>query len=460
MAFVHLGIHSEYSITDSIVRIKPLVKAAAADNQRALALTDLSNLYATVKFYRACLGAGIKPIIGSDVIMDSEDTRLTLLAMNNEGYQNITRIVSLGFTEGRADPANHGTPVIKRSHILEHAAGVIVLLTEKSDVGQALVGSMPEKADELLTEWQAKFDDRLYFAIKRTNRSGEDAFIRAAIYSGAKHNIPIIAHNDVRFLEQDDFDAHEARVCIAGSYVLADPSRPQTYSDEQYLKTQEQMAQLFSDIPQVIDNTLRLATRCNVTLTLGINVLPDFPVPEGGTIETFFRAESQRGLEHRLDKLFPVESRTDNWSDFRQRYDERLEYELDIILSMGFPGYFLIVMDFIRWAKANGVPVGPGRGSGAGSLVAYALNITDLDPIHYDLLFERFLNPERVSMPDFDIDFCIEGRDRVIDYVAQTYGRDAVSQIITFGTMAAKAVVRDVARVQSKSYFLPIKYLS
>ena len=457
MAFVHLGIHSEYSITDSIVRIKPLVKAAAADNQRALALTDLSNLYATVKFYRACLGAGIKPIIGSDVIMDNEDTRLTLLAMNNEGYQNITRIVSLGFTEGRADPVNHGIPVIKRSHILEHAAGVIVLLTEKSDVGQALVGSMPEKADELLAEWQAKFDDRLYFAIKRTNRSGEDAFIKAAIHSGASHNIPIVAHNDVRFLAQEDFDAHEARVCIAGSYVLADPSRPQTYSDEQYLKTQAQMTQLFADIPQVIDNTLRLATRCNVTLTLGINVLPDFPVPEGETIESFFRAESQRGLEQRLDKLFPVESRTDNWSDFRQRYDERLAYELDIILSMGFPGYFLIVMDFIRWAKANGVPVGPGRGSGAGSLVAYALNITDLDPIHYDLLFERFLNPERVSMPDFDIDFCIEGRDRVIDYVAQTYGRDAVSQIITFGTMAAKAVVRDVARVQSKSYFLANK---
>ncbi|MGP5550318.1 DNA polymerase III subunit alpha [Psychrobacter namhaensis] len=457
MAFVHLGIHSEYSITDSIVRIKPLVKAAAADNQRALALTDLSNLYATVKFYRACLGAGIKPIIGSEVIMDNEDTRLTLLAMNNEGYQNITRIVSLGFTEGRADPVNHGTPVIKRSHILEHAAGVIVLLAEKSDVGQALVGSMPEKADELLAEWQAQFEDRLYFAIKRTNRLGEDAFIKAAIHSGAKHAIPIIAHNDVRFLEQDDFDAHEARVCIAGSYVLADPNRPQTYSDEQYLKTQDQMAQLFEDLPQVIDNTLRLATRCNVTLTLGINVLPDFPVPEGETIESFFRAESQRGLEQRLDKLFPIAERRDNWGDFRQRYDERLEYELNIILSMGFPGYFLIVMDFIRWAKANGVPVGPGRGSGAGSLVAYALNITDLDPIHYDLLFERFLNPERVSMPDFDIDFCIEGRDRVIDYVAQTYGRDAVSQIITFGTMAAKAVVRDVARVQSKSYFLANK---
>lgn len=457
MAFVHLGIHSEYSITDSIVRIKPLIKAAAADNQSALALTDLSNLYATVKFYRACLGAGIKPIIGSEIIMDNEDTRLVLLAMDNEGYQNITRIVSLGFTEGRADAANHGVPVVERRHVLEHAAGVIVLFTEKSDVGQALVSSMPEKADELLTEWQAQFGDRLYFAIKRTNRSGEDAFIKAAIHAGAKHRIPIIAHNDVRFLEQDDFDAHEARVCIAGSYVLADPNRPRLYSDEQYLKTQQEMTALFADIPQVIDNTLRLATRCNVTLTLGINVLPEFPVPEGETIESFFRAESIRGLNHRLDKLFPIEARTDNWSEFRQKYDERLEYELEVILSMGFPGYFLIVMDFIRWAKANGVPVGPGRGSGAGSLVAYALNITDLDPIHYDLLFERFLNPERVSMPDFDIDFCIEGRDRVIDYVAQTYGREAVSQIITFGTMAAKAVVRDVARVQSKSYFLASK---
>jgi DNA polymerase-3 subunit alpha len=291
MAFVHLGIHSEYSITDSIVRIKPLIKAAAADNQQALALTDLSNLYATVKFYRGCLNAGIKPIIGSEVIMDDEDTRLTLLAMDNEGYQNITRIVSLGFTEGRADPANHGTPIVKRSDILAHAAGVIVLFTEKSDVGQALIGSMPERADELLVEWQAKFADRLYFAIKRTNRSGEDAFIQAAIHAGAKHQLPIIAHNDVRFLEQEDFDAHEARVCIAGSYVLADANRPRNYSDEQYLKTQAQMQQLFADIPQVIDNTMRLATRCNVTLTLGINVLPDFPVPEGETIESCFRAE-------------------------------------------------------------------------------------------------------------------------------------------------------------------------
>lgn len=457
MAFVHLGIHSEFSITDSIIRIKPMVKVAAADGQMALALTDLSNLYATVKFYRACLGAGIKPIIGAEIILDDESTRLTLLAMNNEGYQSITRIVSLGFTDGRMNPENRGTPIVNKEHVLANSDGVIVLFTEKSDVGHALTGSNPERANQLLVDYQQAFADRLYFAIKRTNRSGEDAFIEQAIMMGNRHGIPIVAHNDVRFLTEEDFDAHEARVCIATSYVLADPNRPRNYSNQQYLKTQAQMKALFSDIPQAIENTVLLAQRCNVTLTLGINVLPEFPVPEGETIESFFRKESQRGLYARLDKLYPVEERDDTWPDIRKPYDERLNHELNIILEMGFPGYFLIVMDFIRWAKANGVPVGPGRGSGAGSLVAYALNITDLDPLHYDLLFERFLNPERVSMPDFDIDFCIEGRDRVIEYVASQYGREAVSQIITFGTMAAKAVVRDVARVLSKSYGLADK---
>ncbi|WP_201546996.1 DNA polymerase III subunit alpha [Psychrobacter lutiphocae] len=454
MAFVHLGIHSEFSITDSIIRIKPMVKAAAADGQMALALTDLSNLYAAVKFYRACLDVGIKPIIGSEIILDDENTRLTLLAMDNEGYKSITRIVSLGYTDGRMNPENKGTPIVKKEHVFANSEGVIVLLTEKSDVGQALLGSNPERAIPLIEEYKAVFDDRLYFAIKRTKRAHEDAFIEQAINVGAQQGIAIVAHNDVRFLVEDDFDAHEARVCIATSHVLADPNRPHDYSSEQYLKTQQQMIELFADIPQVIDNTVVLAQRCNVTLTLGINVLPEFPVPEGETIESFFRSESQRGLNARLDKLYPVAERDDTWPEVRKPYDERLEHELNIILSMGFPGYFLIVMDFIRWAKANGVPVGPGRGSGAGSLVAYALNITDLDPLHYDLLFERFLNPERVSMPDFDIDFCIEGRDRVIEYVASQYGREAVSQIITFGTMAAKAVVRDVARVQSKSYGL------
>ena len=269
--------------------------------------------------------------------------------------------------------------------------------------------------------------------------------------------MPIIAHNDVRFLTEDDFEAHEARVCIANSQVLADPNRPRDYSSEQYLKTQDEMTALFSDMPAVIDNTLDLAKRCNVIIPMGHHDLPEFPIPEGDTIETFFRRTAQEGLEKRLEKLYPIEKRDDSWAEKRKPYDARLEFELTTILNMGFPGYFLIVMDFIRWSKANDVPVGPGRGSGAGSLVAYSLNITDLDPLEYDLLFERFLNPERVSMPDFDVDFCIEGRDRVIDYVAQKYGREAVSQIITFGTMAAKAVVRDVARVQGKSYGLADK---
>lgn len=457
MAFVHFGVHSEFSITDSIVRIKALVAAAKADAQPALALTDLSNLFATVKFYRACLGAGIKPIIGAEVLTDDANHRVILLAMNNDGYKNLTRIVSFGFTDGLHYDHSRGKPIVSTEQIFTHADGVIALLTEQSHVGQALMSNTPERADELIHTWQQRFSNRLYFAIKRTSRAGEDAYIQAVIHASHRHQLPIIAHNDVRFISQEDFDAHEVRVCIAGSYVLADPNRPKEYSDAQYLKTQKQMSDLFADLPTVIDNTISLAKRCNVILTLGENRLPDYPVPVGESIESFFRSESARGLDKRLDKLYPPISRGDDWADVRKPYDERLKHELDIILSMGFPGYFLIVMDFIRWAKANGVPVGPGRGSGAGSLVAYALNITDLDPLHYELLFERFLNPERVSMPDFDIDFCIEGRDRVIDYVASKYGREAVSQIITFGTMAAKAVVRDVARVQGKSYGLADK---
>lgn len=457
MAFVHFGVHSEFSITDSIVRIKALVAAAKADAQPALALTDLSNLFATVKFYRACLGAGIKPIIGAEVLTDDANHRVILLAMNNDGYKNLTRIVSFGFTDGLHYDHSRGKPIVSTEQIFTHADGVIALLTEQSHVGQALMSNTPERADELIHTWQQRFSNRLYFAIKRTSRAGEDAYIQAVIHASHRHQLPIIAHNDVRFINQEDFDAHEVRVCIAGSYVLADPNRPKEYSDAQYLKTQKQMSDLFADLPTVIDNTISLAKRCNVILTLGENRLPDYPVPVGESIESFFRSESARGLDKRLDKLYPPISRGDDWADVRKPYDERLKHELDIILSMGFPGYFLIVMDFIRWAKANGVPVGPGRGSGAGSLVAYALNITDLDPLHYELLFERFLNPERVSMPDFDIDFCIEGRDRVIDYVASKYGREAVSQIITFGTMAAKAVVRDVARVQGKSYGLADK---
>ncbi len=474
MAFVHLGVRSEYAIVDSIVRIKTLVKKASQDGQTALGIADLHNTFALVKFYKACLGAGIKPLLGTEVVVgehidrsaEDDNFSVILYAMNNDGYQNILKLVSDSYT--KRPMGEHGrvqvyTPIVTKDALFANNDGIIAILTHRSEATVPLNGHYPERMLELVKPWQQAFGDRLYLAIKRTHQ-GDDSYNKSAIIYGSQASIPIIAHNDVRFISaspktqgkedttNSDFDAHEARVCIASGYILSDSTRPRIYSELQYFKTQDEMQSLFADLPQVIENTNLLASRCNVTLKLGINVLPDFPIPEGDTIESFFRKTSQNGLNARLDKLYPIEHRGDDWAEVRKPYDERLEYELGIILKMGFPGYFLIVMDFIRWAKENGVPVGPGRGSGAGSLVAYSLNITDLDPLEYDLLFERFLNPERVSMPDFDVDFCIEGRDRVIDYVARTYGREAVSQIITFGTMAAKAVVRDVARVQGKVY--------
>ena len=453
MSFVHLGVHSEFSIVDSIVRIPALVHAAAQDQMPALALTDLSNLYAAVKFYKACLGKGIKPILGSEIRLCDDKGRATLLAMNNEGWRNLTEIVSLGFTDG----LTLGIPCVEREWIFKKNNRLIAILGLHSDVGQALRSSTPEKADELLQDWIAQFSDRVYLAITRTHRPGEDEFVELALKLAEKHQIGVIAHNDVRFMQPSDFDAHEARVCIASGYVLGDERRPKDYSEEQYFKTTAEMQTLFSDLPSVLENTVEIAKRCTVSLTLGKNYLPNFPIPEGHTVATFFAEQCQLGLEERLIQLFPLgsdERQPDKWDAVQKEYNERLQFEIKTILDMGFPGYFLIVMDFIKWAKNNGVPVGPGRGSGAGSLVAYSLKITDLDPLRYDLLFERFLNPERVSMPDFDIDFCIAGRDRVIDYVAQTYGREAVSQIITFGTMAAKGALRDVARVLGKSYGL------
>ncbi|MFA9485648.1 MULTISPECIES: DNA polymerase III subunit alpha [unclassified Moraxella] len=474
MAFVHLGVHSEFAIVDSIVRIKELVKAAKADGQVALGLADLNNMFAVVKFYKACTAAGIKPIIGLEATIgdaidhhaEANGHTAILYAMNNDGYKNLLRLLSDAYT-GR--PMNDNgtvsvhTPIITKDALFERNDGIIAILTDRSEATIALKGTHPEMFAAAIEPWQNVFGDRLYLGIKRTHSTDND-YNKQVVIHGSKAGIPIIAHNDVRFLNpvpegisigkddeiSSDFDAHEARVCIATGYTLDDPNRPKKYTQEQYFRSQDEMAELFLDIPQVIENTSLLASRCNVSLTLGINVLPEFPIPDGETIESFFRKISAEGLDQRLAKLYPIDTRDDSWGDIYQSYQERLDYELDIILKMGFPGYFLIVMDFIRWAKANGVPVGPGRGSGAGSLVAYSLNITDLDPLEYDLLFERFLNPERVSMPDFDIDFCIEGRDRVIDYVGHTYGRQAVSQIITFGTMAARAVVRDVARVQGK----------
>ena len=450
MHFVHLGIHTEFSITESIVRIPDLVKAAEKEQMPALALTDLSNLHAAVKFYGKCLGKGIKPILGSEIRLNDAEHRMTLLAMTNKGWRNLTELVSEGFISGQ----QLDIPCVQKQWILNQSEDMIALLGMHSDVGKMLMSSNPQKAEPLLEEWVKKFGNRVYIALTRTNRPDEDDFILEAVKLAKKYNIGVVAHNDVHFMTRNDYEAHEARVCIADGYVLGDNRRPKTYSPEQYFKSAEEMAELFSDIPSAIENTYHIAKRCNVTLRLGQYFLPDYPIPEGHTIDTFFAHLSKEGLEERLNFLYPPEQRDEHWPEVRKPYDERIEYEINIINSMGFPGYFLIVMDFIQWSKSNGVPVGPGRGSGAGSLVAYSLKITDLDPLRYELLFERFLNPERVSMPDFDVDFCIAGRDRVIDYVARTYGRDAVSQIATFGTMAAKGAIRDVARVLGKSYGL------
>ena len=450
MRFVHLGIHTEFSITESIVRVPDLIKAAVNEEMPALALTDLSNLHAAVKFYGKCLGQGIKPILGSVLRLNDADHRVTLLSMTNHGWRNLTELVSRGYIEGQ----QLNIPCVNKTWILEQADDLILLLGIQSDVGKMLITSNPQKAEPLLEEWIEKFGNRVYLALTRTDRPDEDAFIAEAVKLAKKYNIGVVAHNDVHFVRREDYEAHEARVCIADGYVLGDNRRPKTYSPEQYFKTAVEMTELFSDIPSAIENSYQIAKRCNVTLQLGKYFLPDYPIPEGHTIDTYFAHLSKQGLEERLNVLYPVAQRDEDWAEIRKPYDERIEYEINIINSMGFPGYFLIVMDFIQWSKNNGVPVGPGRGSGAGSLVAYSLKITDLDPLRYELLFERFLNPERVSMPDFDVDFCIAGRDKVIDYVARTYGRDAVSQIATFGTMAAKGAIRDVARVLGKSYGL------
>ena len=450
MQFVHLGIHTEFSITESIVRIPDLMKSAVNDQMPALAMTDLSNLHAAVKFYTSCLKKGIKPILGGVIRLNDESHRVTLLAMNNSGWRSLTEIISRGFIEGQ----QLSIPCVKKEWVLDQSNDIIALLGMQSDVGEMLCSGNPQKAEPLLEEWIAKFGNRVYLALTRTDRPNEESFIQEAVKLAAKYQIGVVAHNDVHFINAEDFEAHEARVCIADGYVLGDSRRPRTYSPEQYFKTSEQMVELFSDLPSAIENTVQIAKRCNVALQLGKYFLPDYPIPEGHTIDTFFAHLSEEGLEERLAHLYPVEQRDEDWTNIRKEYDERLAFEIKIINSMGFPGYFLIVMDFIQWSKNNGVPVGPGRGSGAGSLVAYSLKITDLDPLPYGLLFERFLNPERVSMPDFDVDFCIAGRDRVIDYVARTYGRDAVSQIATFGTMAAKGAIRDVARVLGKSYGL------
>ncbi|MEW7857870.1 DNA polymerase III subunit alpha [Pseudomonas chlororaphis] len=454
-SFVHLRLHTEYSLVDGLVRIKPLVKTLAGMGMPAVAVTDQNNMCSLVKFYKAAMGTGIKPICGADLWLSNKDpenplSRISLLVMNAVGYRNLTELISRGFIDGQ----RNGQIIIEREWVAEAAEGLIMLSAAKEgEIGIALLAGDLQEAETLAREWMAVFPDRFYLEVQRTNRPNDEEQLHAAVALADKIGAPLVATNDVRFIKREDFEAHETRVCIGEGRALDDPRRSKNYSDQQYLKSAEEMAELFSDLPEALENTVEIAKRCNIEVKLGKHFLPDYPIPDGMTIDEYFRKVSFDGLEERLSVLLPKDT-TEDYEAKRQVYVDRLNFELDIIIQMGFPGYFLIVMDFIQWAKSNGVPVGPGRGSGAGSLVAYVQKITDLDPLAYDLLFERFLNPERVSMPDFDVDFCMDGRDRVIDYVAEKYGRNAVSQIITFGSMAAKAVVRDVARVQGKSYGL------
>jgi len=450
--FVHLNLRSEYSLVDSILRIKPLVAACKEQGMPAVALTDQTNLFAVVKFYKAARAEGIKPIIGSDFLLDLGEgytASMSLLAMNDQGYKNIIELISRAYLHGQET----GKTLIQRSWLEELSESVICLSGATSgEIGQWLTKGKEEQANSCLQSWMQLYPGRFYLELQRTGRPDENEYIEAAVKMASQKGCPLVATNDVRFLTEQEFEAHEARVCIHDGESLTNPARIRKYSEKQYLRSSEEMIELFSDIPEAIENTVRIAQRCNVELGLGSYFLPEYPIPEGMTEAEFFRKISHEGLEKRLEII--LDKAGPDYEERRQAYVDRLNFELDIIIQMGFPGYFLIVMDFIQWAKEHQIPVGPGRGSGAGSVVAYSLLITDLDPLEYDLLFERFLNPERVSMPDFDIDFCMDNRDRVIEYVAETYGRMAVSQIVTFGTMAAKAVVRDVARVQGKSYGL------
>jgi DNA polymerase-3 subunit alpha len=452
--FVHLRLHTEFSVVDGTNRIDEVVKAAAADKQPALAITDLNNIFGGVKFYKEARGKGVKPVLGAEVFVDGLGTepgaltRIVLLVQNMEGYLHLSELLARAWTQnvgrGQAQAA------CKLAWLEELQGGLIALSgAQAGPLGAPLLQGQAERAAEMALQLAGLFPHRFYIELQRAGRPQDEPHVVAAVQLAARLNLPVVATHTVQFATAEDFEAHEARVCISEGEILGNARRVRRFTPQQYFKSAAEMKALFADVPSAIANTVEIAKRCNLTLTLGKPQLPNFPTPNGMPIEEYFRVASYDGLEERLEHLYPDAAKRDAE---RPRYVERLEFEINTILKMGFPGYFLIVGDFINWAKKNGCPVGPGRGSGAGSLVAYALKITDLDPLEYKLLFERFLNPERVSMPDFDIDFCQSNRDRVIDYVKDKYGRDAVSQIATFGTMAARAAIRDVGRVLDMSY--------
>jgi DNA polymerase-3 subunit alpha len=447
MSFVHLHLHTEYSLIDGMIKVPQLAQKAAELTMPAIAVTEQSNTFSAVKFYRAMIAQGIKPIIGSDLrVIDAEskeEFNLVLLCQHFEGYQNLSKIISKSYIEGQ----KRGIPYVNFDWIKENNEGLIAIdNADNGSFANALLHSEESFIEQTCEKWTSLFPDRYYLELQRIGLKGQNNHINKAIEYSGKLNIPVVATNNARFLNDDDFEAHEARVCIYQGYTLNDARRPKQYTEQQYIRSSEEMQELFSDIPEAIENTVKIAQRCNIEFCLGENFLPNFVVDENETQDQRLISDAKAGLERIIDD-------DDNITEEKTAdYYKRLDVEIDVVTKMGFSGYFLIVADFIRWAKENGIPVGPGRGSGAGSLVAYALDITELDPLEYDLLFERFLNPDRVSLPDFDIDFCMDRRDEVIEYVAEKYGRDHVSQIITYGTMAAKAVVRDVGRVLGFPY--------
>ncbi len=460
-AFVHLRLHSEYSITDGMLRIGEAVDAAMKDGMPALALTDLCNFSGLVKFYREARGKGIKPVAGADVFISNESDRdrphrLLLLCQSVSGYLRLCRLLSRAYLTNQ----RHGRPELCVEWFSEEGTEGLIALSgaHLGDIGGALISGNASLARSLARNWADLFDRRFYIEVQRAGFAEEAPYIQAVLPLASELGLPVVATHPVQFLRPDDFMAHEARVCIAGGYVINDRRRERNFREGQYFRTQAEMGELFADMPEALQNSVEIAKRCNLELVLGKPRLPDFPTPNGESLDEYLLLESERGLEQRMALLYPDEAER---SVQFPRYRERLIFEIQTIVKMGFPGYFLIVADFIRWAKAyrskefpNGIPVGPGRGSGAGSLVAYCLLITDLDPLRYELLFERFLNPERISMPDFDVDFCQDGRELVIEYVKKKYGADCVSQIATFGTMASKAVIRDVGRVMEFPYGL------
>ena len=455
IAFVHLRMHSEYSVSDGIVGLDDAVAAAAGDGMPALALTDLANVFGMVKFYQAARASGVKPVIGCDVWIENDSDRdkphrLLVLCQSRQGYRNLCEVLTRAY---RANQYRGRAELKKQWFAGSPGDGLIALSgAQHGDVGHALAAGNYAQAAAAAQAWAKLFPNRYYLELQRLQPGAAPQIencVQQSLQIASELRLPVVATHPVQFLKPDDFRAHEARVCIAEGYVLADQRRPRTFGPDQYFRTQAEMAELFADIPQALANSVEIAKRCNLTLELGKSKLPPFPTPTGESLDEYLRARAHAGLEHRLARLYPDAAQC---AEKLPTYEQRLEFEIKTILQMGFAGYFLIVADFINWAKTNGVPVGPGRGSGAGSLVAYVLGITDLDPLRYNLLFERFLNPERVSMPDFDIDFCQDGRDRVIEYVRGKYGADSVSQIVTFGTMAAKAVVRDVGRVLDLGY--------